>query len=97
MFPVIERKEKHIKISQRVDVSIEPNMVGNFQYDVVFDFSSSDLKISVISNVKKPRTTNLPSEDVIHLKNKYNLDLVNTPEKVFIECTEEILKTKVKL
>lgn len=96
MNPIIERKETRTKVSQYINVRIEPNMTGEFLYDVIFDFSS-ELTISVISHTRKSRKTELSNEDTIQLKEKYTIKSVNSPDEDFFNCAVEILKSKIKL
>ena len=95
MEPRIERKNKMVKVSQLTKVRINSHTTWEQWYDVIFDFSSSELSITVIPRIRG-RPTEFSDEDTIQLKEKYDIKSVNSPDGVFFDCVVEIFKNKIK-
>ena len=64
-------------------------------YDVIFDYSSSELAITLIPRLRG-RPTEFSDEETIQLTEKYNISSISSPDEVFLVCAVEIFKNKIK-
>ena len=93
--PRIERRNKSVKVSQYIKVRINSHTTWEQWYEVIFDFSTSELSIKFIPRIRGI-PTEFSGEDTIQLKEKYVIKSVDSPDRVFLDCAVEIFKNKIK-
>lgn len=94
--PKIERKNKKVVVTLHVRENITPSSWVEYDYEVTFDFSSSELNIYLIPQIKRRKKSYLSNEGTTQLKEKYVLDYVNSSDEMYVNCSKEIFNTKIK-